>query len=122
MKQLLCLFLLLSTFFVNAQLLSGKIVDDNRKMISNTNFVLESNYGGYVVYEIAVNPMGEVTSSRFIEDKSTVFSTPANMEVKNFLKTLIFEKGNHFPKYHHALVKVMLVKSKTYKSFDIDLN
>ena len=122
MKQLLCIFLLLTTFSINAQILSGKIVDDNRQMISNTTFVLESNYSGYVVYEIAVNPSGEVTSSRFIDEKSTIFSTPANMEVKNFLKTIVFEKGNHFPKYHHATVKVMLVKSKTFKSYDIDLN
>ena len=122
MKQLLFLFLLISTFSVNSQVLSGKIVDDNRKLISTTNFVLESNYSGYVVYEIAVNPEGEVISSKLIEEKSTVLSTPANMEVKNFLKTIVFEKGNHFPKYHHAYVKVMLVKTKTFKSFDIDLN
>ena len=122
MKQLLFIFILLLTFSINAQIISGTIVDDNRQMISNSSFVIESNYSGYVVYEIAVNPSGEVTSSRFIEDKSTVLSTPANMEVKNFLKTLVFEKGNHFPKYHHAMVKVMLVKSKTFKSFDIDLN
>ena len=122
MKLLFCVFLLLTTFSVHGQILSGAIVDDNRKMISNTTFVLESNYSGYVVYEIAVNSIGEVTSSRFIDEKSTVFSTPSNMEVKNFLKTIVFEKGNHFPKYHHAMVKVMLVKGKTYKSFDIDLN
>ena len=122
MKQLFFIFLLFSTFSVNSQVLSGKIVDDNRKLISTTNFVLESNYSGYVVYEIAVNPEGQVMSSKLIEEKSTVLSTPANMEVKDFLKTIVFEKGNHFPKYHHANVKVMLVKTKTFKSFDIDLN
>ncbi len=91
-------------------------------MISTTNFTIESNYNGYVVYEIAVNLEGEVTSSRMIEEKSTVLSTPANMEVKSYLKSIVFEKGNHFPKYHHAIVKVMLVKSKAYKSYDADLN
>ncbi len=122
MKQLFFIFLLLATYSVNSQILSGKIVDDNRQMISNTSFVMESNYSGYVVYEIAVNPLGIVTSSRLIEEKSTVLSTPANMEVKNFLKDIVFEKGNHFPKHHHATVKVMLVKSKSFKSLDIDLN
>jgi hypothetical protein len=122
MNQFLLIFFFLVTFSARSQIISGKIVDDNRKMISKTTFVLESNYNGYVVYEIAVNPTGEVVSTRMIEEKSNVFSTPANMEVKNFLKTVIFEKGNHFPKYHHANVKVVLVKSKTFKSPDIDLN
>ncbi|MDD2983030.1 MAG: hypothetical protein PHQ74_06550 [Crocinitomicaceae bacterium] len=122
MKQLSFIFFFLMTFSANSQIISGKIVDDNRKMISKTTFVLESNYEGYVVYEIAVNPNGEVISSKMIDDKSTVFSTPANMEAKNFLKTIVFEKGNHFPKYHHANVKVVFVKSKTVKSFEIDLN
>lgn len=122
MKQLFCIFMLLSTSSVHSQILSGQIVDDNRQMISTTNFTIESNYNGYVVYEIAVNPEGEVTSSRMIEEKSTVLSTPANMEVKSYLKSIVFEKGNHFPKYHHAIVKVMLVKSKAYKSYDADLN
>lgn len=122
MKQLFCIFMLLSTFSVHSQILSGQIVDDNRQMISNTNFIIESNYSGYVVYEIAVNLEGKVTSSRMIEEKSTVLSTPANMEVKDYLKNIVFEKGNHFPKHHHAIVKVMLVKSKAYKSYNIDLN
>ena len=122
MKQLFCIFMLLSTFSVHSQILSGQIVDDNRQMISNTNFIIESNYSGYVVYEIAVNLEGKVTSSRMIEEKSTVLSTPANMEVKDYLKNIVFEKGNHFQKHHHAIVKVMLVKSKAYKSYNIDLN
>lgn len=116
------MFILLMAFSVNSQILSGKIVDDNRSMISKTSFVLESNYSGYVVYEIAVNPEGQVTSSKFIEEKSSVLSTPANIEVKNYLKSMVFEKGNQYPKFHHAIVKVMLVKSKTFKSFDVDLN
>ena len=108
MKQIFLSFLLLASFSMNAQVLSGRIVEDNRKLISNTNFVMESNYNGHVVYEVAVNPEG--------------LSTPANMEVKEFLKTIVFEKGNHFPKHHHANVKVMLVKTKTFKSIEIDLN
>lgn len=122
MKQLFFVFLLLAAFSANSQILSGSLVDDNRQMISNTKFVLESNYNGHVTYVISVNPEGEVTSSKMVEEKSTVFSTPANMEVKNFLKTIVFEKGNHFPKHHQATVKVMLVKSNTYKSLEIDLN
>ena len=122
MKQIFLSFLLLASFSMNAQVLSGRIVEDNRKLISNTNFVMESNYNGHVVYEVAVNPEGFVTSSTLLEEKSTVLSTPANMEVKEFLKTIVFEKGNHFPKHHHANVKVMLVKTKTFKSIEIDLN
>jgi hypothetical protein len=93
-----------------SQLLSGEIIDVNRKMTSTSNFTIKSFYEGYVVYEISVNNIGKVTSERFIAEKSTVKSTPANMEAKNLLKSLTFESGDGFPKYHHAMVKVKFVK------------
>ncbi len=96
----------------HSQLLSGEIVEVNRKMTSTSNFTIQSFYEGYVVYEIAVNNVGKVTSERFIAEKSTVKSTPANIEAKNLLKSLTFEPGDGFPKYHHAMVKVKFVKEK----------
>ena len=97
-------------------MLSGEIQDDNRKMTSTSNFTISSFYEGYVVYEISVNNLGKVTSEKFIAEKSNVKSTPANIEAKNLLKSLTFEPGDHFPKYHHAFVKVNFVKAKANES------
>jgi hypothetical protein len=96
----------------HSQLLSGEIIDANRKMTSTSTFTINSFYEGYVVYEIAVNNVGKVTSERFIAEKSTVKSTPANIEAKNLLKSLTFEPGDGFPKFHHAMVKIKFVKAK----------
>lgn len=106
MKSILFFLLVLASFQSNAQVLSGKLVDDKRKMIGSPSFTIVSNYEGHVVYEIAVDITGKVTGLRFIAEKSTVLSTPANMEAKNLLKTLTFEAAEYFPKFHHALVKV----------------
>ncbi len=103
---IICFFL----NFAQSQLISGEIIDVNRKMTSTSNFTIQSFYEGYVIYEISVNNLGKVTSERFIAEKSTVKSTPANIEAKNLLKSLTFEPGDGFPKYHHAMVKVKFVK------------
>ncbi len=95
------------------QLLSGEIMDVQRKMTSTSNFTITSYYEGYVVYEISVDNLGKVNSERFIAEKSTVKSTPANIAAKNLLKSLTFEPGDGYPKYHHVLVKVKFVKQKT---------
>ena len=87
-------------------------MDTKRKMTSTSDFTIVSNYEGYVVYELSVDPKGKVTSERFIPEQSTVKSTPANIEAKNFLKDFTFEPGDYYPKNHHVLVKVKFVKQK----------
>lgn len=110
MKSILFFLFFLFSFQSKAQVVSGKLVDDKRKLIGSPTFTIVSNYEGYVVYEIAVDITGKVTGLRFIAEKSTVLSTPANMEAKNLLKTLTFEAAEYFPKFHHALVKVTFTK------------
>ena len=110
MKFCLSVIVCLLLNSAQSQLLSGEIIDANRKMTSNSNFTIKSFYEGYVVYEISVNTVGKVTGERFIAEKSTVKSTPANIEAKNLLKSLTFESGDGFPKFQHAMVKVKFVK------------
>lgn len=112
MKFLLSIALLCTVSTAKSQLLSGAIVDAGRKMTSNTDFKIASNYEGYVVYEVAVDPNGVVTSTQFVPERSNIKSTPANMEAKNYLKTLTFEPGDYYPKHHHVLVKVTYIKQK----------
>lgn len=113
MKLLLVLFLLCSVSELNAQLLSGELLDDKRKITTQTDFKIISRYEGFVVYEVAVDNEGKVTSTRFISNESTIQSTPANMEAKEYLKTLKFAPGTYYPKHHHVMVKVTYVKQKS---------
>ena len=109
MKLLFAALLLCSVSNLNAQLLSGNLVDDGRKIVTKTDFKIVSRYQGYVVYDVAVDNEGKVTSSRFISNESTIQSTPANMEAREFLKTLQFAPGTYYPKHHHVMVKVTYV-------------
>jgi hypothetical protein len=116
MKISLLTSFLLFVFTSNAQLIGGEIFDSQRKMTSVSTFTIESFYEGYVVYEIAVNTKGEVTSELFIPEKSTVKSTPANIQAKNLLKSLTFEPGDAYPKFHHGFVRVEFHNKKSPKS------
>lgn len=111
MKFIFSLVFLCFGLSAHSQLLSGDIIKDKRKMTSKQDFtIISPNYEGYVVYEISVDETGKVTGERFIPEQSTVKSTPANVEAKNYLKDLTFEPGTYYPKPHLAMVKVKFVK------------
>ncbi len=112
MKFVLSLLLLCLTSVAHSQLISGELIDEKRKMTSQQDFTIVSNYEGYVVYELAVDQKGNVVSERLIPEQSTVKSTPANILAKNYLKDLTFAPGDYYPKHHHVLVKVKFVKQK----------
>lgn len=96
-----------------AQLISGAIIDENRKLITQTNFTISGSQTGHQTFEIAVDRDGNVTSQRLISEQSSTTSTPLTMQAKNWLKKLTFEKGTHFPAHHHVLVRVNFEIAKT---------
>jgi hypothetical protein len=102
-------FIFLS-FLSYGQLIDGTLVDTRRRLLSETDFKIKSNFEGEVYFEISVNPEGEVTNTRFITSMTTTNSTPARIEAQNQVKKLEFESGTHFPKFQHARVKMTLVK------------
>lgn len=108
-KQILGAFLLCSSMSFG-QILSGEIVDEGRKMISETSFVVEGMQDGYATYEIAVNRNGNVTSAKLVD--SNLKSTPAKYEIRNYITRMKFEPGTYYPKFHHAEVKITTVKQK----------
>ena len=105
--------ILIISFFLSyqasAQLLSGDLLDENRKLETSTDFTLIDNNKGFVVCELAVDRTGKVTSIAFDLPASTVVSIPSKIKVRNYLNTFVFEKGNHFPAFHHVKVKITLV-------------
>jgi hypothetical protein len=103
--------LLFATFLgynSHAQLLSGDLLDENRKLETSTDFTLKDNNKGFVVCELAVDRTGKVTSIAFDLAATTVVSIPSKIKVRNYLNTFVFEKGNHFPAFHHVKVKITL--------------
>ena len=57
---------------------------------------------------LSVDIEGNITSSKLIE--TNLKRTSAKMQIRNYITTLKFEKGTHYPKYHHVTLKITLVK------------
>jgi len=108
-STLFILFMIISSISFG-QLVSGSLIDDGRKMISSETFKVVDSNEGIVFYELAVNPKGIVTSAKLVKDGTTVISTPTKMAVRNYVMTLKFEEGTHFPAFHHVVVKVTVSK------------
>lgn len=98
--------------FSFSQLVSGAIVDDNRKLITAYDFKIKGNYSGVKYFKLAVNIDGKVTSVKEEVKADSFVSTPASILGYAELKKLVFEKGTSFPQFHHVVVKVQYVKGK----------
>ncbi len=109
MKLITFVFLLLASSS-NAQLISGTLVEEGRKAITDIQFVQQGTANGFIVYELAVDREGNVTGIELVE--STINSTPTKVKVRNYLKTVKFEKGTHYPAFHHVRVKITMVVPK----------
>lgn len=108
-KLILGAFLFFSSMSFG-QIISGEIVDEGRKMISETSFVVEGMADGFAIYEVAVNRNGKVTSAKLVE--SNLKNTPAKYEIRNYITRIKFAPGTIYPKFHHAKVKITTVKQK----------
>jgi hypothetical protein len=106
---LLFIFILFSTLSFG-QLIDGTLVDENRKMISNSSFKVIDNNVGVLFYVLAVDRKGNVTSATIESKGTTVISTPTRMKVRNHLMTFKFEEGTHYPEFHHVRVKITVAK------------
>jgi hypothetical protein len=93
-----------------SQIISGDILDSGRKLLTVCDFVIKSDRSGEVVYEIAVDIKGEITSATIVNSLTTIKSTPLKMEAKNLVNTFKFEPGTFYPKFHHCRVKITFVE------------
>ena len=94
-----------------AQIVGGALVDDGRKLISQSNFtIVDSVYSGTVVMSLAVNRKGEVTSGKVISEGTTIQSTPVRIKVRNAAMKLKFEESIYFPEFHYVTVKYTVKK------------
>jgi hypothetical protein len=109
MKLFGLLFFCLLAFHAKTQLLSGDLLEKNRKLITASNFTLKDPNKGEVICELSVNRAGEVTSIIVGLASTTAVSIPSKIRVRNYLKSFKFEKGNQYPAFHHVKVKITLI-------------
>jgi len=107
MNRLLFLFLLTSSFSYG-QYIGGSAKDEGRKLIGSPSFIVEGFTNGFVKFELAIDREGNVTGTRALD--SNLKNTPARMDLTNYVKKMKFEAGTYYPKFHHAIVKVTMVK------------
>lgn len=103
----LFLFIFLLTSGLGFAQLSGDIVVQGRQIITDISYEQEMSQEGILVFDIAVNTEGKVTSCEWNKVESTVSSTRSAYEAKNrILMQLTFEKGNGFPTFQRGQVTI----------------
>lgn len=90
--------------------MTGDIATSNRKLLSSYDFNTTGSRSGIVTLDVVVNIDGEVTSTKLIREKTTVISFPTIMKIENKVRTLKFEKGYKYPKFHHAIFTIKVSK------------
>lgn len=112
MKIIFTIILFLAWTSFSFSQLSGDLKKHDRTMISEHSFVLEGNNNGRLVFNIAVNAEGEVTSAKLDSSESTVRSTPSRVKAQKYVSEFLFEPGTHFPEFHQGKVIITMVKPK----------
>jgi len=106
-----CLLLILFPVISFAQL-SGDLITDQRKIVTDIAYKISGSQTGKFVFDISVNMDGNVTSCILNKSESTLVSTPMMMKAKNLILTgLKFEKGYAFPEFHRGKVTIAFVKA-----------
>ncbi len=107
MKALVLFSLLISSSSFG-QVLSGTIVTEGRKLLTESDFKVEGTVNGFAIYELAVNSEGEVTDAKFIE--GNIKSTPTKIAIRNYVIDFEFEGATYYPKFQHCRVKITTYK------------
>lgn len=106
MRIVLFVVFLMTSLLSGAQMISGEIVDEGRKITSTVPFEVVGYVDGYATLELSVDRNGNVVSRRVVE--TDIKSTPSMLIIKNHVKTFKFEAGTYYPKFHHVLVKIRM--------------
>ena len=120
MKRLiLSSFLVVLSSAANAQFIGGKLKEDGRKIVGNPVYIVEGMKNGWAKYELSVDIEGKVTGVKMVE--SNLKSTPATTILRNHVQTFKFEPGTYYPKHHHAVVKITMIKGEV-EGLEINLD
>ncbi|PWH85763.1 energy transducer TonB [Brumimicrobium oceani] len=90
--------------------ISGDVVKDNRKITTELPYVIEGHITGKITIQISVDALGDISSSKVLDDKSTIKSTPAKIKALNHVSKFKFEPGTWFPKFHQGEIVITMVR------------
>ncbi|GAB5419100.1 MAG: hypothetical protein Crog4KO_06080 [Crocinitomicaceae bacterium] len=107
MKFLVTLVFSLIMTLSYAQLVGGDVIAEKRDVVPETNFTMEGAHQGWAVMTLAVDREGNVTSAQLKE--TNLKSTVDKIQIKKYAMTIKFIAGTHFPKFHHAEVKITMI-------------
>lgn len=108
MKTLFLFVILITGNFAKCQVY-GEIFMDKRPIVKDIDYTFYYSREGTIVFNIAVNTDGDVTSCELNQEKTTIFSTPMKMKARNrVMQELKFEKGNQYPTFHRGFVQIKL--------------
>ena len=94
--------------------LTGDIVKDGRKLITKNGYALQGKVDARIVFAIAVNSKGEITSAKVLGDESSTKDVQAQINARHYVMTSFkFEPGTWFPKFHQGKIAITLVKPRT---------
>ncbi len=106
MKKIIAFVFLIMSSSMFAQL-SGELVLDQRKITSPISYQLDMSQSGTLVFDIAVNVEGKVTSCEWNKVESTINSNRYAHTAKNRILTkLKFAPGNGYPTFHRGKVTI----------------
>jgi hypothetical protein len=88
------------------QLVSGRLLEDERRLLTKTDFTIQDANEGVLFYELSVTNKGTVASARLVTNGTTITSTPTRIKVKNELMKYTFNPGLYYPEFHTVLVKI----------------
>lgn len=89
-------------------MIDGALLEEGRKLLTETNYTIEATKTGWATYELAVDRTGKVTSARLIDSNLT--STPSKMMVRDHLMKYTFQPGTYYPKFHHVQIRISTTK------------
>jgi hypothetical protein len=112
MKYLLYLLFGFLSLNATAQLVSGDLLLDGRYLETKTDFTLKTSTEGVIFLQLSVDRDGNVASVATVSEGTTVKSSYVQMEAKNMVKKFKFQSSNYFPKHHHVVVKITLIKQE----------
>ena len=82
---------------------------DKRPVVKDIDYTLYFSKEGVIVFDIAVDIDGNVTSCELNKEKTTIISTPMKMKAKNrIMQGLKFESGLQYPTFHRGYVQIKL--------------
>ena len=98
----------------------GEIRTDNRTITTDIDYTVYHSEPGKLVFDIAVDTEGNVTSCQLNKSESTITFSGAVIQGKNkIMQHLKFERGHSFPKFHrgYVLIKTSQEKPKEDNKF-----